>query len=132
MNLDDRLALLDLHAPHAQTIDSGAAQAWAECFTADGSLRTNRPLHVRGRYELERFAADWHAADHGQRRHVTWHHRFAADGDGADGTCYAALLRTGPDGVSTEFTAVYRDRYTRTPAGWAIRERSVALDRVSD
>lgn len=131
MNVDDHLALLDLHARYAQTIDSGAAEAWAECFTPDGCLRTDRPLHVEGRKALSRFAADWHAADGGQRRHVTWHHRFGVDGDGAEGTCYAALLCTSRGGVSTEFTAVYHDQYARTPVGWAIRERAVALDRVS-
>ena len=132
MDVVDHLALLDLHARYAYTIDAGAAEEWAACFTPDGSLRTSRPLHVQGRKALAEFAADWHASNGDQRRHMTWHHRFAVVGSGAQGTCYAALLRAGPDGVSTEFTAVYHDRFTRVSEGWAIHERCVAIDRGSD
>jgi SnoaL-like domain len=129
LQIADRTALLELHARYANTIDEGHAEAWAACFTPDGVLRTTRPLHVEGREALIAFAAQWHARNDGQPRHMTWNHRFEADGDDIGGSCYAALLRTGGAQVEVEYTAVYRDRFASTPAGWLIRERFVAIDR---
>jgi SnoaL-like domain len=130
MDTADRLALLELHARYAQTMDGGSAQAWAACFTPQGKLRTSRQLHLQGHRALAKFAAEWHSANRDQRRHMTWHHRFEGDAQTAEGTCYAALLRTGETGVRMEYTAVYRDRFARLPEGWAIEERSVAIDHI--
>jgi hypothetical protein len=124
-----RAALLELHALYANTIDEGHAEAWAACFTADGVLRTSRPLRVVGREALAAFAADWHLSSGGQPRHMTWNHRFEASGAEVLGTCYAALLRTAGARVEVDFTAVYRDRFASTAAGWLIRERFVTIDR---
>jgi hypothetical protein len=126
----DRTALLELHALYANTIDEGRAQEWAGCFTADGVLRTSRPLRVEGREALAAFAADWHATHDGQPRHMTWNHRFEVEGAAILGTCYAALLRTSGARVEVEYTAIYRDRFASTAAGWLIRERFVAIDRA--
>jgi SnoaL-like domain len=129
VRIADRVALLELHALYANTIDEGHAEAWAACFTADGVLRTSRPLRIEGHDALVAFAADWHASNGGQPRHMTWNHRFEADGAEVVGTCYAALLRTAGAQVEVEFTAVYRDRFAAAGAGWLIRERFVAIDR---
>jgi hypothetical protein len=125
----DRLALLELHARYAHAIDDGRAEEWAACFTADGVLRTTRPLRVEGRAALAAFAADWHEIADGTLRHMTWHHRFEVAAGDAVGTCSAALLRTARGRVAIDFTAVYRDRFARTQQGWLIRERFVAIDR---
>jgi hypothetical protein len=88
----------------------------------------SRPLHVEGREALVAFGQEWHAATGGQPRHMTWQHRYDADGDEVAGTCYAALLRTAEAQVQIVFTAVYRDRYVRFDGGWLIAERTVAMD----
>jgi SnoaL-like domain len=124
------MALLELHALYAHAIDEGHATAWAACFTADGVLRTSRPLRVEGREALVAFAADWHASHDGQPRHMTWNHRFEPEGVEVLGSCYAALLRTAAAQVAVDFTAVYRDRFAPTAAGWRIRERFVTIDRA--
>jgi ketosteroid isomerase-like protein len=126
----DRMALLELHARYATTIDEGDADAWAACFTSDGVLRTSRPLRVEGRAALAAFAADWHASTAGRSRHMTWHHRFEPDGAEVAGTCYAALVRTVGARVELDFTATYEDRFAATAAGWLIRERFVTIDRA--
>jgi ketosteroid isomerase-like protein len=127
----DRLSVLELHARYAHAIDAGDAPAWADCFTPDGVLRTNRPIEIRGRADLVAFASAWYAETSGTRRHMTWHHLVDAEGSEIVGRCYAAILRTGEAGVCADFTAVYRDRFARTPDGWLLRERAVEIDRWS-
>jgi hypothetical protein len=124
----ERMALLELHAELAATIDAGDAAAWAGLFSEDGRLRTSRGRELRGREELERFAAEWFESSPAVRRHSTWHHRFEQRDGEVDGSCYAAILRTDGDGVAIEFTASYRDRFCRDGDVWRLRERDVAID----
>ena len=126
---EDRLEVLELYARYAYTFDAGDASAWARCFTPEGVLRTSRPLEVRGHAALEAFARDWWTTADATPRHLSWHHVLEADGDEVTGLCTAALLQTRQDGVAIAFTALYRDRFARTPEGWRIAERVVELDR---
>jgi len=125
-----RFEILELCARYANTIDDGDAAGWADCFTADGVLvLASRGREVRGRTELAAFATTWWRSDPSPRRHVSWHHVLTPDGDEVLGRCSAALLSTSEEGVRVEFTAVYRDRFTRADGAWRIRERVVELDR---
>ncbi len=127
----DRLELLELHARLAGAIDFGDAGGWGALFTEDGVLRTSRGTVLQGRVELARFAGEWFERHSGRYRHATWNHRFEARGkDDAEGTCYAAVLRSGGGDVAIEFTAFYRDRFRRRPEGWLLHERDVAIDRT--
>jgi ketosteroid isomerase-like protein len=128
VSVAERLALLEIYAELAATIDGGDAAGWADLFTEDGVLRTSRGRELRGREELARFAAEWFGSSSSPRRHMSWHHRFEPVGEEILGSCYAALLRTGPDAVTIEFTASYRDRFSRRGDGWLLRERDVAID----
>jgi hypothetical protein len=118
-----------VHARYAFAIDGGDAEAWADCFTPDGVLRTTRPLEIRGRDALRAFARDWHAASPAPRRHLSWHVLLEERNGELRGRCYAALLRTAETGVVAEFTAVYRDVYVRGEDGLLIVERHVDIDR---
>jgi ketosteroid isomerase-like protein len=124
----ERMALLELHAELAATIDGGDAAGWAALFTEDGVLRTTRGRELRGREELERFAAEWFESSSSVRRHATWHHSFKAGNEEILGRCYAAVLRSDEDGVAIEFTASYRDRFSRRSSSWLLRERDVVID----
>jgi len=126
--MGEHRAILELHARYANTIDDGDAAGWARCFTPDGVLRTTRPLEVRGREQLERFARDWAASGDGPSRHVSWHHLVERDGNELVGRCSAALLRTSAAGVRIAFTAVYHDRFAEVDGEWLIRARVVTID----
>lgn len=124
----ERIELLELYGRLAFAIDSGEATAWAAMFTPDGVLRTSRPRELHGREEIADFAAEWFASSGAQRRHVSWHHSFEQAGEEVLGRCYASVLRSDHEGVTPEFTAVYRDRFVRENGGWLLRERDVAID----
>ncbi|MCW2767880.1 nuclear transport factor 2 family protein [Nocardioides sp.] len=123
-----RRSLLDLHAAYAFSIDSGDADAFADCFTPDGVLETTRPLVVTGRDELVAFAHDRarHAAD--PCRHLTWHHTFAGGPDQVEGRCSAAVLQTTSAGVQVLFTATYVDWFVQSGEKWRLLRRFVAMD----
>jgi SnoaL-like domain len=122
-------AVLDVHARYAWAIDGGDAEAWAECFTADGVLRTSRPLEIRGRHALREFAQDWHVLSPAPRRHVSWNLLLGEAHGELSSRCYAALLTTCERGVAVEFTARYRDVYAHGDGGLLLAERVVEIDR---
>lgn len=124
----DHLALLELHAAYAHTIDDGDADAWAECFTPDGVLWSTRPSEVSGREALAEFARGRIASLGDRERHLSWNHTFAADGRAVAGRCSASLARSGPGGTILLFTASYRDRFERHDGRWRIARREVHYD----
>lgn len=128
----DHLALLELHARYAHTLDDADARGWSECFTPDGVLWSNRPVEVIGRAALEPFGQARIDGLTDPERHVSWNHVFEAADDGCAGRCSAAMLRTGADGVTVLFSATYRDRFVRDSGtgGWLIARREVHYDKA--
>jgi 3-phenylpropionate/cinnamic acid dioxygenase small subunit len=123
--------ILELYARYAHAFDDNRPDAFAECFTATGRMRTNRPLLLEGHDALRAFVSDWWAQSSGAPRHASWHHVF--EGDERDlirCRCSAALFITSGVEVSTAFTATYRDEFRKAGNGtWRISERVVEMDR---
>lgn len=130
MLLEVRTEVLELVAQAAFAIDAGDAEGWADCFCADGVLRTSRPSVIEGRAALSDFARVWRSSRETIPRHMTWHHQLVADGEEVVGCCAAAVLAASPGGVAIELTASYRDRYRVEEGKWRIAERVVELDRL--
>lgn len=112
-NTGDQCRLAELHARHARELDIGDADAWAECFTPDGTLRTSAGRTVKGTAEPRSFASSWWDSRTGSTRHITWHRTYEVDEASIRGLCCAALLVTRENGVTVEFTAMYVDTFVQ-------------------
>lgn len=132
IDVADHLALLQLHAAYAHTLDDGDVDAWVDCFTTDAVLWSTRPSEVVGRAALAAFGRERVASLRLPERHISWNHVFDGSGDLATGRCSAAIARTDADQVVLLFTATYRDRFAREADGWRIARREVFYDRVLD
>ena len=126
----DHLALLELHAAYAHTIDDGDADGWAACFTPEGELWSTRPSEVTGRAALAEFARSRIAGPGDPERHLSWNHTFDRIDGGVTGRCSASLARSGPEGTVLLFAATYRDRFERHDGRWCIARREVHYDNL--
>jgi hypothetical protein len=126
----DHLALLELHARYAHTIDDGDAEGWAGCFTDDGVMWSTRPVEVIGRAALVEFAGLRIAGLADPERHISWNYVFerASDGNGYTGRCSASIARVTAEGVILLFSATYRDHFVQRAEGWLIARREVHYD----
>ncbi len=128
LSVADRLEIQELYARYNHAIDSGNGQAWARCFTADGTF-TSGSGSFSGSEQLAAFATGFAARVKG--RHWTNNLVLDADGEGATGTCYLALLRLTPGEkppAAIMTTAVYTDRLARAAEGWRFSSRTVTAD----
>jgi hypothetical protein len=131
LSSDDRFEILDLFSRYAHSIDTGAAEACADCFRGDGRLQVGDGPPVVGTDALRSFALDWRASFRGVPRHISWHVILERISDHeAKGTASTALIRTTAAGATIVFSGTYSDTYTRDANGaWKIAERLVAVDR---
>jgi hypothetical protein len=141
---EDRLliegACRDLVMRYTVLVDDGRADEVADLFTRDG--RWVAPgLELRGRDELrEGFARRAQRTDRVSRHVCTNFHLSEVSADHAVGSVYLTLYRhdradgeAGPvDHTRSAMVGVYRDRFTRTEAGWLIADRRLELDFVAD
>ncbi len=124
---EDMLAIQQLYARYNHAIDSGDADGWAACFTADGTFTSGASGSFAGREQLTTFAQGF--ASRLKARHWTNNLIIEADGEGATGTCYLMLLRLqegSPASVLT--TGIYRDSLLRDAGAWKFTSRSVTPD----
>ena len=130
--LADRLDIQELYARWAEAIDYGDPDAWAECFTEDGSLANELDgIDLRGRKALRAFAAEYAAGGNTSGRHWACNLIMEAEGDEIRTRFYIALLMATPGDATIPRTGRYYDRLVRTPAGWRIRERVARIDPIS-
>jgi uncharacterized protein (TIGR02246 family) len=124
----DRLALRNLVEQYARGADTRDAVLFADVFTDDAVLVTNRG-EVRGREELLTIAprlGRYRATMHLVANHYVDFH----DGDHASGVtyCQASHMRE-VDGVDMVYVMmiVYHDVYVRETRGWRIAERRLEV-----
>jgi uncharacterized protein (TIGR02246 family) len=127
--LEDRLEIQELYARWAEAIDYGDPEAWANCFTDDGTLFNELDgIDLRGREALRAFAAEYGPSS---GRHWACNFIMEADGEEVRTRFYIALLMATPGDATIPRTGRYADRLVRTDGGWRIRERVALLDPIS-
>jgi uncharacterized protein (TIGR02246 family) len=124
LETDDIVAIQQLYAGFCNTLDDGEAEAFAECFTADGTFGgVGTP--VQGREALRQFALDLVGKN---IRHVATGVYVQGDGDDAVGRAYLVAYR-GTRPAKLLATGRYRDRIRRVDGTWRFAERVFTPDR---
>lgn len=125
--VDDTLAIQQLYARYNHAIDSGKGDAWAACFTADGTF-TSGSGDFAGTEQLASFATGF--AQRLKARHWTNNLVIEAAEGGASGTCYLMLLRLGDGEKPTSIltTGIYRDSLAKQSGEWKFTSRKVVAD----
>lgn len=124
----DRTALRLLVEQYARGADSRDAELFADVFTDDAVLVTNRG-EISGRDELITVAP--RLGRYEVTMHFVGNHDVVFDGaDEATGTvlCKAEHIYSTADGRRDYVMNIrYHDAYVRTPDGWRIRHRRLEL-----
>jgi hypothetical protein len=124
---EDVLAIQQLYARYNHAIDAGKGDAWAACFTPDGTF-TSATGAFSGTEALSGFGTAF--AQRLKARHWTNNLVIEPAASGATGTCYLMLLRLGdaekPTSILT--TAIYRDTLTKAAGEWKFATRDVTGD----
>jgi 3-phenylpropionate/cinnamic acid dioxygenase small subunit len=124
----DREEIRDLVVRYAHAVDRRAWDEVAACFSADATADYG---YFRGRVGevLEKIRAGLDGFD--ATMHFVANHLADVRGDDATAETYALCVHRGArGGVAREVTVAlrYLDRLVRTPAGWRIARRDVAVD----
>ncbi len=137
--LDDRLAIQEVIAQYAYTYDAGDADGFAALFTEDAvwemlaSGATRPDVRLESRAAIREWAA--HRLRERAGRFTSCHHQSGVVFD--ELTADAARTRTmvlvthqgaGDAAPHPTDSAVYHDRWRRTPAGWRLTHRTVRRD----
>lgn len=124
----DRLALLELVARYAHTVDARDVPGILECFAPDGAFVSGTEGWTRrGHAEIRAFYEDSFAKPvlTGTSTHVMTNTIVVFDGDDAARLVTQAIAYLAPvdAGTVTARGLTYTDRCIRTDDGWAIAER---------
>ena len=129
LSVDDQLSIQQLYARYNHAIDSGKADAWAACFTPEGTFESPQGVFT-GNEGLIGFAKGFHAQMKGKARH--WTNNLVIEGNGgtASGTCYLVLNMGGEPGKppSAAAAGIYLDQLAKQAGEWKFTRRAVAID----
>ena len=92
LSTEDMVAIQQLYARYNHAIDFGKGDAWAACFTADGTFKSGAG-NFAGTEQLAGFANGF--SQRIKARHWTNNLIIEPADGGAAGTCYLMLLRLG-------------------------------------
>lgn len=124
---DDLIAIQQLYARYNHAIDSGKGDAWAACFTPEGTF-SSPTGNFAGTQQLAEFGTAFH--ERLKARHWTNNLVIEAADGGASGSCYLMLLRLGnaekPTSILT--TAIYKDALSKSDGAWKFVSREVIAD----
>jgi SnoaL-like domain len=123
MTLDtaDRLEIFELYARAAVSFDTGDAEGFARCFTAEGVFESRTP--IAGHEELVAYVTRRFAEAPGMAHHVSNIYIDETD-EGARGTAYGVILATAPDGrLQLRTAGTYKDELVSEHGRWRIRHR---------
>lgn len=124
----DRLALLELVARYAHTVDTRDVPGILACFALDGAFVSGSEGWTRrGHDEIRSFYEDSFAKPvlTGTSTHLMTNTVVAFDGPDTARVVTQAIAYLAPldAGTVTARGLTYTDRCIRTPSGWAIAER---------
>ncbi|MEU4048632.1 nuclear transport factor 2 family protein [Streptomyces olivaceus] len=130
----DYAAIIQFYAGHAQLLDAGRAEEWAEQFTEDGTFAQNvKPGVKRGRADIAagmRKGIDALAARGLTRRH--WFGMVRAEAVAPDvvHTRYYATVFETPRGGEPRLylSTTAEDVLQRRGTGWLVRSRCISHD----
>jgi len=127
--VDDRWSIIDTVNRYATALDTRVWDLLDEVFAEDvvADYGGGRPLFGR---DAVRGMIEGMLGASGPSQHLLGNHRVEIDGDEARCTCQVRAFSAGTGrtaGQSYEVLAEYRDRLVRTPEGWRIAHREMAI-----
>jgi hypothetical protein len=123
IDIDDRMAILDLCARYNYFFDTGAAQDWANTFTSDGTF--DGPAgQAQGSDELVEFCTNAGKQFAGAM-HFTDNHLFDGTGALIRHRCFLCLQMPSDSGTDVMLLA-YEDEVAKVDGDWKFRSRRVA------
>jgi uncharacterized protein (TIGR02246 family) len=127
LTTEDRLAILDLFARYAHTLDSADKDGFVSTWAEDGVFDIGSQETVRGREALRaRFA---NPQPEGVRnRHVTTNILIDGDGDHATANAYVTVIRVDAEGRHIRLTGVYNDNLRKIDGAWKFAHRRLTPD----
>ncbi len=122
ISIEDRMAILDLAARYNYAVDTGAGEAFADTFTADGVF--DGPAgHAEGRAALVAFCGLL-AEQFAGGMHFTDNHLFDVEGDVVQHKCFLSFQVPG-DGGTEIMLLGYEDEIVQIDGAWKFRLRRV-------
>ena len=128
--LADRLAIEELFARYAHTIDGYDADGWVACFTEDGIFEVESQgaaVQLVGKAALHNFALA-HIRLLPGTRHVMSNHVIEFDGNRAQHRCTLSGVLTRPEKVYTFVAGWYDSTVEKVSGQWRIKHRIAHVD----
>jgi SnoaL-like domain len=121
LQTSDRLEIFELYARAAVSFDTGDAEGFAQCFTAEGVFDSRAP--ITGHDELVAYVARRFREAPGMAHHISNIYIDETD-DGALGTAYGVIFATAHDGrLQLRTAGTYKDELVTDNGRWRIRHR---------
>ncbi len=120
IDINDRMAILDLCASYNYLFDTCAAEEWAATFTADGVFE-GPAGRAQGPEALAEFCRNTNAQYPGGM-HFTDNHLFEQDGDAVRHKCFLSMQVPSPEGTQT-LLLTYEDELRRVDGEWRFASR---------
>lgn len=126
----EKLALQELFARYAHTVDGYDAEGWVDCFTEDGIFEVEgggSRLQFRGREALLEFVQA-HIQLLPGTRHVMTGHLAEIEGNEASHRCTLTGFLTRPGKVYTFASGWYESKLKKVNGQWKIAHRIAHCD----
>ncbi len=123
--VEDQLAIRELAARYNRAFDYGDPDAWAACFTADGTFNMGSKTLAAGSEALLAFAKK--VIPTMSIKHCTTDAIVEVDGDNATHDAYLIVLNT-KDKVHVADSGRYQDRVVKINGEWKFQQRVVEID----
>jgi 3-phenylpropionate/cinnamic acid dioxygenase small subunit len=131
-------AIRNLLGRYCELIDAGDFDGVADLLAGAALLEESGGEIARGRDAIAALYAATtrrHADGTPRTRHLTANSIIEVDeasGTATARSAYVVLQATGALPLQPIISGRYRDRFTRTPTGWAFSERTITVDLVGD
>jgi uncharacterized protein (TIGR02246 family) len=126
----DLLEIQNLYARYCHTVDARDGEAWAACFTRDGSLVPSTGWGagrtIRGREALAAYGAE--AARHNASRHWITNLMLDEHGDHVRGACYGQLIDVSGQAPRPMAHVIYEDVLVHEDGRWLFAARRPRRD----
>ena len=127
---EDRLDILDLLGRYLFAVDTGDLECVLACFAEDGVVRYATGETFAGAEGLREFARKAIGGPETRgRMHLNFPLYFARRGDAIVLTSYLSTAQWKPPAPPQSFGSIryIEDHLVKTPAGWRMKERVIAL-----